>query len=43
MHIVVHVPSQTVVVKLSSWPDPLDAPKRRATVAAATAIARALR
>jgi CubicO group peptidase (beta-lactamase class C family) len=42
-HIFVHGPSQTVVVKLSSWPDPLDAPMRRATVAAATAIANALR
>jgi CubicO group peptidase (beta-lactamase class C family) len=42
-HIFVHGPSQTVVVKLSSWPDPLDAPMRRATMAAAAAIANALR
>jgi CubicO group peptidase (beta-lactamase class C family) len=41
-HIVVHVPSQTVVVKLSSWPFPLNSVLRRATVAAATAIAAAL-
>jgi CubicO group peptidase (beta-lactamase class C family) len=41
--IFVHVPSQTVVVKLSSWPDPLNAPMRRATVAAVHAIAKALR
>ena len=41
-HIVVHVPSQTVVVKLSSWPDPLDSGLRRATAAAVTAIAEAL-
>lgn len=37
-HIFVHVPSRTVVVKLSSWPDALNAPLRRATVAAVTAI-----
>jgi CubicO group peptidase (beta-lactamase class C family) len=41
--IAVHVPSQTVVVKLSSWPDPLNAPMRRATEAAVLAIAKALR
>jgi CubicO group peptidase (beta-lactamase class C family) len=41
-HIVVHVPSETVVVKLSSWPDPVDAGRRRATGAAVTAIADAL-
>jgi hypothetical protein len=29
-------------VKLSSWPDPLDAPMRRATLAAAHAIVAAL-
>jgi CubicO group peptidase (beta-lactamase class C family) len=39
----VHVPSQVVVAKLSSWPDALSAPMRRATVAAVTAIASALR
>jgi hypothetical protein len=38
----VHGPSQTVVVKLSSWPTALSAPLRRATVAAVTAIAEAL-
>jgi CubicO group peptidase (beta-lactamase class C family) len=42
-HIVVHEPSQTVVVKLSSWPDATNPARRRATVAAATAIANALR
>jgi CubicO group peptidase (beta-lactamase class C family) len=36
--IVVHVPGQTVVVKLSSWPDALNAPMLRATLAAARAI-----
>jgi len=41
-HIVVHVPSETVVVKLSSWPDPVNPPRRRATLAAVTAIAEAL-
>jgi CubicO group peptidase (beta-lactamase class C family) len=41
-HIVVHVPTETVVVKLSSWPDPVDAPRRRATLAAVSAIAEAL-
>jgi CubicO group peptidase (beta-lactamase class C family) len=41
-HIVVHVPSETVVVKLSCWPDPVDAGRRRATGAAVTAIADAL-
>jgi CubicO group peptidase (beta-lactamase class C family) len=41
-HIVVHVPSETVVVKLSSWPDPVNARRRRATLAAVTAIAEAL-
>ena len=38
-HIIVHVPSQTVVVKLSSWPDALNSRLRRATAAAAAAIA----
>jgi CubicO group peptidase (beta-lactamase class C family) len=41
-HIFVHVPSQTVVVKLSSWPDALNSDLRRSTVAAVTAIAEAL-
>ena len=41
-HIVVHVPSETVVVKLSSWPDPVNARHRRATLAAVSAIAEAL-
>jgi CubicO group peptidase (beta-lactamase class C family) len=41
--IAVHVPSQTVVVKLSSWPDPLNSALRRATEAAVLAIAKALR
>ncbi len=41
--IFVHVPSQTVVVKLSSWPDALNSALRRATVAAVTAISEALR
>jgi len=41
-HIVVHVPSETVVVKLSSWPDPVDARRRRATLAAVSAIAESL-
>lgn len=41
--IFVHVPSHVVVVKLSSWPDALNAPMRRATVAAVHAIAKALR
>jgi CubicO group peptidase (beta-lactamase class C family) len=41
-HIVVDVPSETVVVKLSSWPDPVNARRRRATLAAVTAIAEAL-
>jgi CubicO group peptidase (beta-lactamase class C family) len=41
-HIVVHVPSETVVVKLSSWPDPVNARRRRATLAAVTAIAESL-
>ncbi len=40
--IFVHVPSQTVVVKLSSWPQALNIPMRRATVAAIYAIAEAL-
>jgi len=40
--IVVHVPSETVVVKLSSWPGPLNTPMRRATLAAAHAIVAAL-
>jgi CubicO group peptidase (beta-lactamase class C family) len=37
-HIFVHVPRQTVVVKLSSWPDALDAAMRHATIAAVAAI-----
>ncbi len=37
--IFVHVPGQTVVVKLSSWPDAHNTPMRRATVAAVYAIA----
>jgi CubicO group peptidase (beta-lactamase class C family) len=40
--IIVHVPSQTVVVKLSSWPDILDPAMRHATNAAVIAIAAAL-
>ncbi len=40
--IFVHRPSQTVVVKLSSWPDAVNASMRRATVAAVHAIAAAL-
>jgi hypothetical protein len=40
--IFVHVPSQTVVVKLSSWPDAVSTPMRRATLAAVYAIAEAL-
>jgi len=42
-HVFVHVPSQTVVVKLSSWPDALDGRMRRATIAAVHAIANTLR
>jgi CubicO group peptidase (beta-lactamase class C family) len=41
-HVFVHVPSQTVVVKLSSWPDAFSTPMRLTTVAAVTAIAAAL-
>lgn len=37
-HIFVHAPSQTVVVKLSSWPDALSDPMRQATIAAVRAI-----
>ncbi len=40
--IFLHVPSQTVVVKLSSGPNPQDAGMRQATVAAVHAIAAAL-
>jgi hypothetical protein len=40
--IFIHGPSQVVVVKLSSWPEALSAPLRRATVAAVHAIAAAL-
>ena len=40
--IFVHVPSQTVMVKLSSWPDAQNSPMRRATVAAVHAIAEIL-
>ena len=36
--IIVHVPSQTVVVKLSSWPEELNPAMRRATNAAVIAI-----
>ncbi len=38
----VHGPSQTVVVKLSSWPSALSTPMRRATVAAVRAITQEL-
>jgi CubicO group peptidase (beta-lactamase class C family) len=38
----VHGPSETVVVKLSSWPTALSTPLRRATLAAVTAITREL-
>ena len=41
--VIVHVPSQTVVVKLSSWPDVLNPSMRHATNAAVVAIAVALR
>jgi CubicO group peptidase (beta-lactamase class C family) len=41
-HIFVHVPSETVVVKLSSWPEALSGPTRRATAAAVLAIAESL-
>jgi CubicO group peptidase (beta-lactamase class C family) len=41
-HIFVHVPSQTVVVKLSSWPEAVSDPMRRATTAAVLAIAESL-
>jgi hypothetical protein len=40
--IYVHRPSRTVIVKLSSWPDALHVPMRRATVAAVNAIAAVL-
>jgi CubicO group peptidase (beta-lactamase class C family) len=40
--IFVHVPSQTVVVKLSTWPDAQNSPMRRATVAAVHAITEVL-
>jgi CubicO group peptidase (beta-lactamase class C family) len=40
--VIVHVPSQTVVVKLSSWPDVLNPLMRHATKAAVIAIAAAL-
>jgi CubicO group peptidase (beta-lactamase class C family) len=40
--IFVHVPSQTVVAKMSHWPDALNAPLRRSTIAAVHAIATAL-
>ncbi len=40
--IFVHVPGQTVVVKLSSWPEVLNIQRRRVTVAAVHAIAAAL-
>jgi hypothetical protein len=38
----VHVPSQVVVAKLSSWPAALSPPMSRATIAAVTAVASAL-
>jgi CubicO group peptidase (beta-lactamase class C family) len=38
----VHVPSETVVVKLSSWPSALSTPMRRATAAAVSAITQEL-
>lgn len=41
--IIVHVPSQTVVVKLSSWPSELNPAMRHATNAAVHAIVAALR
>jgi CubicO group peptidase (beta-lactamase class C family) len=40
--IFVHGPAEVVVVKLSSWPDALSTPMRRATIAAVKAIADAL-
>ncbi|MGH3212382.1 MAG: serine hydrolase domain-containing protein [Trebonia sp.] len=40
--IFIHGPSQVVVAKLSSWPEALNPPMRRATVAAVRAIASAL-
>jgi CubicO group peptidase (beta-lactamase class C family) len=42
-HVFIHVPSQTVVVKLSSWPAALSDEWRSLTVSAVTAIAGALR
>ncbi|HEV2374918.1 MAG TPA: serine hydrolase [Streptosporangiaceae bacterium] len=41
-HVFVHGPSETVVVKLSTWPVATSPDMREATVAAVTAIARAL-
>jgi CubicO group peptidase (beta-lactamase class C family) len=41
-HIFVHVPSQTVVVKLSSWPEATSDSMRQATAAAVLAIAESL-
>jgi CubicO group peptidase (beta-lactamase class C family) len=38
-HIFVHVPSQTVVVKLSSWPEAVSDEMRRAAIGAVLAIA----
>jgi len=41
-HVFVHGPSETVVVKLSSWPSALSTAMRSATAAAVTAITREL-
>jgi CubicO group peptidase (beta-lactamase class C family) len=41
-NIFVHPPSQTVVVKLSHWPDPLSPPLSQLTLAAVRAIIAAL-
>ncbi len=41
-HVLIHPPSQTVVVKLSCWPSPLSQPLLALTVAATHAIAAAL-
>lgn len=41
-NVMVHVPTETVVVKLSTWPTALDRPQSRALAAATVAIGRAL-
>ena len=41
-HVFAHVPSQTVAVKLSCWPEPLSQPLLQLTVAAVEAIAAGL-